>query len=386
MKSGLSNWYGRVAMAAVAGFLALAGGVSAMAAATPPASSPASAAPPVPAGVLQVFFVDVEGGQSTLFVTPDKHSLLVDTGWNDNNGRDAKRIQAAMQMAHITRLDAVMITHYHIDHIGGVAELLQRVPVGMFLDHGENREALGGDTGAARAAYASALATGKYAHHVMHPGEQLPVPGFAATVVSADGKLIAKPLPGAGAVNTFCAYAGQTQPDVTENSRSLGIALQWGHARILDLGDLTRDKEKELQCPINKLGHVDLLVVSHHGWYQSSSNALVSAITPHVAVMDNGMAKGGSVPVLTTFSRIPSHPALWQLHYSVEGGQQYNTAAAQIANLQMSASQPDNAYMIRAAVSPDGGISVWNGRTGATTNYPPDASHHGHDRATAPRG
>ena len=326
--------------------------------------------PAPPADALQVYFIDVEGGQSTLFVGPEGGSLLVDTGWGDHGGRDAMRIQKAMAMAHIGKLDAVLLTHYHQDHAGGVPNLVARVPVGMFLDHGPVREADDSATDHAPEGYFKVLATGKYGHHVMHPGEKLPVPGFDATVVSSDGQVIAKPLPGAGQPNAFCADAGQKTPDATENARSLGFVLEWGRARVLDLGDLTRDKEKDLMCPVNRLGHIDLLVVSHHGWYQSSSRALVDAITPRVAVMDNGAVKGGSIPVLDTLRNDPSHPALWQLHYSNEGGAAHNTAAAQIANLHGTAQGPDPGYLLRVTVLRNGAMTVWNERTGTLQQYP----------------
>ncbi len=320
-----------------------------------------------PPGALQVWFVDVEGGQSTLFVTPDKHSLLVDTGWPEHNGRDAGRITAAMAMAGVTRLDAVLITHYHDDHVGGMQALVSKVPVGIFLDHGPNRELNNPSTVRGYAQYVMLLDKRGLKHRTMHPGEKLPVPGFDATVVSADGKLLNHALPGGGGANAFCAGAdaGQAVPDTTENARSLGFALQWGEARILDLGDLTRDKEKDLMCPINTLGHVDLLVVSHHGWYQSSSPALVNAIAPRVAVMDNGGQKGGSIPVLDALRADPSHPALWQLHFSDEGGVEHNTEANQIAN----PAGADAAYPLRATVLPTGSITLWNSRTGKMHSY-----------------
>jgi competence protein ComEC len=335
--------------------------------------APPPTPPPAPAGSLQVYFIDVEGGQSTLFVTPDHHSLLVDTGWPDPTSRDAKRIQSAMRMAGIARLDAVLLTHYHDDHAGDVPQLAALVPIGEFLDHGPNRQTDEAATEHGYEAYRKVLATGKYKHFTLHPGESLPVPGFHATVASADGNLIATPLPGAGGQNSFCADAGQKTPDATENARSLGFALQWGRARILDLGDLTRDKEKALMCPVNRIGHIDLLVVSHHGWYQSSSAALVDAITPRVAVMDNGATKGGSIPVLKTFAENPSHPALWQLHFSEEGGVKYNTPSTRIANLENPQKTDDAGYPLRATVQKNGNIAVWNGRTGAVREYPASA-------------
>jgi len=322
-------------------------------------------APPPPTGALQVWFIDVEGGQSTLFVTPDGHSLLVDTGWERDDLRDTLRIQAVMAQAHLQKLDAVLITHYHDDHVGGVQALASRVPVGIFLDHGANRELENPSPVRNYAEYLAVIEKLGLKHRTMHSGEKLPVPGFDATVVSADGKLLDHALPGGGGANAFCTDAGQAVPDTTENARSLGFALQWGQARVLDLGDLTRDKEAELMCPANKLGHVDLLVVSHHGWYQSSSRALVDAITPRVAVMDNGGQKGGSIPVLDTLHANPSHPALWQLHYSDEGGSGHNTATSQIANL----AGADTGYPLQATVLPTGTITLWNGRTSKTHTY-----------------
>src|SRR6266850_3422541 len=101
----------------------------------------ASAMPPGDAlKSLQIYFVDVEGGQATLFVTPAGQSLLIDTGWPGNNGRDADRIVAAAHDAGISKIDLVLITHYHDDHVGGAPQLAERIPIGAFIDHGENRE------------------------------------------------------------------------------------------------------------------------------------------------------------------------------------------------------------------------------------------------------
>ena len=244
---------------------------------------------------LQVFFIDVEGGQSTLFITPAGKSLLIDTGWSGNNGRDADRIAAIAKSAGLTKIDYVLITHYHVDHVGGVPQLLQRIPVGVFFDHGENRELTPQVTGDYNN-YKEALASAHVNRVTAKPGDVLPIQGMRVQVISADGNLIDKPLPGAGQPNPYCA-ASETRPaDQTENARSLGTLITFGKLRILDLGDLTWDKEMQLMCPNNKLGHVDILVVSHHGWMQSSSPALVDAIGARVAIMDNGEKKGGSTP------------------------------------------------------------------------------------------
>lgn len=315
-------------------------------------------------GKLRVYFIDVEGGQSTLFVTPTGKSLLIDTGWPDNNFRDAGRIAAAAKSAGLSRIDNVLITHYHDDHVGGVPQLVQRMPVGTFFVHGPNREHEA-VTERGYAAFQKVLAETKAKEIVAKPGERLPIEGMDVTVISADGKLIDKPLPGAGEANQYCKQTEVRPPDTTENGRSLGVLIRFGELKILDLGDLTWDKERELMCPTNRLGKVDILVVSHHGWYQSSSPALVDAIHPTVPIMDNGAKKGGSIPVLDTVRHAPGIDALWQLHYSDEGGAAHNTAAEYIANLD----GPDAGHDIEVTASRNGSFTVRNGRTGAEKHY-----------------
>src|SRR6266481_5422882 len=337
-----------------AAVVSLAGGMFLGAAPVPVAQKP-----------LQIYFVDVEGGQATLFVTPKGESLLIDTGWPGNNGRDANHIAAAAKDAGIKKIDFVLITHYHDDHVGGAPQLAVKIPVGTFIDHGENRET--SDAGASRvfAAYQQLLSSGKYKHITAKPGEVLPVTGMQVRVVTADGQLIERPLPGGGKENTNCANAAKPPVDTTENPRSLGTLITFGKLRILDLGDLTGDKELELMCPMNKIGAVDIYIASHHGSESSGTAPLVHAIAPRVAIMDNGAKKGGSAVAWDVIEKSPGLEDLWQLHFSEEGGDAHNVAAAFLANLQ----GPDAGNYLKVSATADRSFEVFNSRTHQTKKY-----------------
>lgn len=319
-----------------------------------------------PQKVLRIFFVDVEGGQATLFVTPEQHALLIDTGWPGNNGRDADRIVVVAKKAGISKIDDVLITHFHNDYVGGLPQLVARIPVGTVIDHGDNRESTDAPTVQVWQAYQELLATKKFNRLTVKPGESLPIGDIQATVISSDGTLIDHPLTGAGQENASCKNAEQFPADQTENRRSLGTLITFGKLKILDLGDLTRDKEMELVCPTNKLGSVDIYTVSHHGWYQSNSPAFLNAIAPRVAIMDNGAEKGGTPSAWDTVEKSPRLENLWQLHFSEEGGAAHNVAPEFIANPE----DPDAGNYLELTAWPDGSFEVFNSRTQNTKRYP----------------
>ena len=327
--------------------------LAALALITIPAFSLAQSAPPAAPKPLQIYFIDVEGGQATLFVTPAGQSLLIDTGWPDNNFRDADRIVAAAKDAGISKLDYVLITHYHDDHVGGAPQLAQRIPVGTFIDHGENREPASQKL---YDAYKALLDSGKYQHIIAKPGDVLPIQGIRAEVVTSDGSVIQNPLPGAGQPNPYCANSPQPPADTTENPRSLGVLITFGNLRILDLGDLTADKERELMCPINRLGKIDIYIASHHGFNQSGSKVLVHAITPQVAIVDNGAKKGGSPSALDIIKSSPGLAEMWQLDFSDEAGAAHNTAEELIANIP----GPDAAHYLKLTASSEAGSQSFN--------------------------
>ena len=317
---------------------------------------------------LQVYFIDVEGGQSTLFVMPSGESLLVDTGSAVTGGRDANRIAAVCKLAGVTKIDNLVTTHYHSDHVGGLPQLVGTVPIGRYIDHGINRESEavpgGGPTVAGWNAYQKLLSTGHSEHLVVKPGDVLPVKGMHVKVVSADGEVIDKPLAEGGEPNAACAASPVKEAEGTENDRSVGMVLTFGKLRILDLGDLTWAKERPLMCPVDKIGKVDVYIVSHHGLVNSGSPALVDAIAPRVAIMDNGPHKGGAPTTFETIEGSSRLKDLWQLH-TAEVANAKNMAESRIANLP----GPDAANYLKLTGRADGSFTVTNGRTGDSVNY-----------------
>jgi len=315
-------------------------------------------------GKLLIYSIDVEGGQSTLLVSPEGGSLLVDTGWPGNDGRDTKRIQDAMKDAGISKIDHVLITHFHVDHVGGVPELVKHVDVGEFLDHGENRE----DSDITRhdyAAYLKAIA-GK-PRRIVKPGDTINIPGLSILVITADGEHIAsvpgvKPEP-----NRYCATEPHWDLDTTENPRSTGILVRYGKFRFLDLGDLTKAKEIPLVCPNNLIGRVDLYLVNHHGFNLSNTKAFVDAIHPRVAIMNNGAHKAGSPEAWQTVHDSPGLEDLYMAHTAEDSDAAHNSAEKLIANPKGAAA--DGAYF-KVAADRDGGFSVTNTRTSVTKMYP----------------
>lgn len=280
---------------------------------------------------LQVFFIDVEGGQATLIVAPSGQSILIDTGWRGFDGRDAERIVQAAKAAKIKQLDYVLITHYHRDHVGGVPQLADRMKIGTFVDHGPNME----DAKVVKEDYADYVKTlGKATQHlVVKPGDTIPIKDLNIRVLTAAGEVLSAPLPGAGQPNPYCAASGKKEDDPSENARSLGVLITHGNFRMIDLGDLTWNKELALMCPNNPIGTVDVYLTSHHGLNQSGSPALVKALHPRVAIMNNGARKGGDPDAWQIVKDSPDLEDLWQLHYAMAGGKEHNSPDTFIANV-----------------------------------------------------
>ena len=331
---------------------------------------------------LDIYFIDVEGGQATLIVSPQGRTLLVDTGYpsdgtfqstprDPRSARDAQRILAAAKSAGVSRIDTLVATHFHADHAGGVVELAQLLPIAGFVDHGQvNPEAETGVTGTLNvfARYAAVRAKGR--HTVARPGERLPADGFDAVILSSDGRTITKPLARAAGSNSACAAAATAPGDPHENPRSVGFLLTFGRFTFLDVGDLTGAPLFALTCPKDLVGHVDVYLVAHHGGDDAADLATFSALTPRVAVLNNGSRKGGGARTFATLHRASADSGrsgiadVWQLHRSSNAGAE-NFAASRIANLDES-----TAHWLKLSASEDGSFSVTNPRTGETKTYP----------------
>lgn len=314
-----------------------------------------SATPCVLARPLEIFFVDVEGGQATLIVSPSGQSLLIDTGWRGFEGRDADRIVQAAKAAKVKQIDYLLITHYHRDHVGGVPQLADQMKIVNFLDHGPNTE----DSKTVREDYADYVKTIQRGEHtVLKPGDTVPIKGLSVKVLTANGDHIQMPLPGAGQPNTYCASTPKRDADPTENARSVGVLVTLDKFRFLDLGDLTWNKELDLMCPNNPIGTVDVFLVSHHGLNQSNSPALVDAVHPRVAIMNNGAHKGASPDAWQIVKDSPGLEDLWQVHYAVDGGKDHNVADSFIANVD----EQGTGQYIKLTAEGNGSFTVWNQR------------------------
>jgi competence protein ComEC len=314
---------------------------------------------------LDIYVVDVEGGNATLFVAPSGQSLLIDTGnfAPDGGVRDAGRIMLAARDAHLTQIDNLIITHWHGDHYGGLAELAKQIPIQHFIDHGPNVQPAEAVDEFLAKVYPQ-LYAGKR-HTVAKPGDKIAVAGLDIEVVSSTGEPIKTPVagaPGAGAPNPYCA-SFKGGDNNAEDPMSVAVHITFGKFRTVHLGDLTKNKEFELMCPTNRLGTVDLFLGLHHGVDSSNSEVMIHATHPRVAIMNNGTRKGGPPDVMKVLFSSPGLEDLWQMHFSQLGGQEYTVPGMFIANLN---DQPLTAMPVAPIAAPAPG-----------PNTPPPPAHNG---------
>ncbi len=319
----------------------------------------------VSAKPLEIYFVDVEGGQATLIVTPDRQSLLIDAGYG-RTSRDPDRILAAARSAGLERIDFLLATHFHSDHIGGVPELAARMAIDTFIDYGApGGTSYGADRMSVRGFSNYEGVRSRARHLPATPGAKLPLEGVEAHIVSAGGHLLSTPLMDGGGPTDACASLEDHAEDGTENFRSVGIVVRYGAFRFVDLGDLSGNTLPKLVCPTNLLGAASVYQVAHHGNYDANSPAVLIALNPLAAIMSNGPTKGGHPVTLRTL-RARTGLDLWQLHASRHDGAD-NAPDPYIANVDDGAS----GYWIRLTAQDDGSFTVSNARTDFTQTYRP---------------
>jgi beta-lactamase superfamily II metal-dependent hydrolase len=293
-----------------------------------PASAPAAEGKP-----LEIYFIDTEGGAATLIVTPAGESILADTG---NPGeRDAGRIARAAKEAGLSAIDHLIVTHWHGDHHGGVPRLVELIPVKRFYDHGVpeplTRDIRGEQVEAYRKAAGGAATR-------LGPGDEVPLkqtpggPPLRLRVLAADGIVLGEK-PGAPQTRACDRKGHEARPDdPSDNAKSIGFLLTLGAFDFFDGGDLTWNVEHKLVCPENFPGPADVFQVNHHGLDQSNHPALIEALKPRVAVINNGARKGAEPRTVAALKALAGLEAIFQLHRNVRTGPEGNAPPEHVAN------------------------------------------------------
>lgn len=285
------------------------------------------AAPQEKAKPLRIFWIDVEGGAATLVVTPEGGSLLMDCGWPGK--RDADRIATTARAAGLKQIDHFLTSHYHTDHWGCVAEVSERIPVGKYYHHAFPEGAKDVDAKLKEAFLR--VSQGKAV--LLEPGDEVPLKGATVKILSANGRV---PGENAGAPQVRRCEANPEHPakpeDASDNARSIGFLLTCGSFRFADFGDLTWNVEHKLVCPVNLIGTADVYQATHHGLDQSNNPALLKAVSPTVAVVNNGAKKGGTAAAFRWLKETASIRDIFQVHRNVATGPGDNTAPELTAN------------------------------------------------------
>jgi competence protein ComEC len=281
---------------------------------------------------LDIYWIDVEGGAATLIVTPAGESVLVDAG--NPGGRDSQRIhKVATEVAKLKKLDHVVVTHLHADHFGGVAELAELMPVRTLYEGGIDSAPEKERSNANVQKFRDAKVTKRVR---LQPGQRLPVRGVTLLVHGVRGQFDNLGKGGAAArgarKNVACEGATQKDPDLSDNANSVVLSLQYKAFKFFDGGDLTWNMEEKLACPSIRVPEVDVFQSTHHGLDQSNNPVVVRALSPRVAVFNNGPRKGAQPASFATIKGVPGLEAIYQVHKNLVNAES-NTAPEMIANV-----------------------------------------------------
>jgi hypothetical protein len=348
-----------------------------------------------PARPLEIYFIDIGRwvGNATLIVAPSGESMMLDAG----PSFAVNKIVDVLKKAGVEKIDYLVNTHYHSDHCSATLELSRQIPIVHFVDHGESVEfgksddwwkerrgpwfkpGMGEKYDELYMSYVKARSAGR--HTVVRPGDTIPIKGIEARVVCAGGKILSKPLPGAGADNPAGKDVDKRRDDDAEDAQSIGVLLQHGPFRFIFLGDLTWNMEHSLFYPKNLVGTVDAYLVTHHaqslpksmGDYYHGLSACPKSethgLSPRVAILSLGALghKAGTSEAMENVRSVPGLQDVWQTQYIEQGGEKdHNSPKDFCANI---GGKNEPTRYLKLSANADGSFTMINSRNGFTKKY-----------------